>query len=124
MVGHTGDFAATVRAVEVVDAALGRVVEAAREVGAVVVVTADHGNADEMFELDKRGAPIVVDGKPRPRTSHSLNPVPFIVVDPAGSWTLTDLVDPGIASVGATLLRLHGFEPPPHYLPALVQHAR
>lgn len=53
MVGHTGDFAATLVSVASVDLALGRILECARETNTIVVVTADHGNADEMFEVDK-----------------------------------------------------------------------
>ncbi len=120
MVGHTGNFAATVVAIEFVDACLGRLVAACREAGAILLVTADHGNADEMFELDKKGAPIVVDGVRRPRTSHSLNPVPFIVMDPTHAWRLESAPDSGIAQVGGTLLTLFGVPLPPDYLPSLV----
>ena len=120
MVGHTGNFAATVVAIEFVDACLGQLVAACREAGAILLVTADHGNADEMFELDKKGAPIVVDGVRRPRTSHSLNPVPFIVVDPTGACRLQSTPDAGIAQIGGTLLTLFGVPLPPDYLPSLV----
>lgn len=68
MVGHTGVFDAAVKAVEAVDACLGRVVEAVREMGGVTLVTADHGNADKM--LDEVGEPF---------TAHTTNPVPFVV---------------------------------------------
>lgn len=120
MVGHTGNFAATVQAMEAVDACLGTLEAAVREVGGVLLVTADHGNADEMFELDKKGQPVLVDGKPKLRTSHSLNPVPFILVDASGQWALTPPPDAGIASVGATVLACCGVDLPPDYLPALV----
>ncbi len=132
MVGHSGDFAATVQGVEVVDRCLGRLLDAAKDVGAIVLITADHGNADEMFELDKSGAPVVVGGHRKPRTSHSLNPVPCVLVDPTGFWAL----DPreadaaaaggraGIASIGPTLLALAGLYPPDTMVPALVVPAR
>ena len=120
MVGHTGDFAATVRAMETVDENLGRLVAASREVGAILLITADHGNADEMIELDKKGAPILVNGKTRPRTSHSLNPVPFLLVDPTGRWTLQNEAQSSIAQIGGTLLTLLGVPLPPDYLPSLV----
>src|SRR5215213_2531497 len=68
MVGHTGVIAAAVKAVETVDECLGRVVEAVQGTGGACIVTADHGNADEMLEEDGS-----------PDTAHSLNPVPFIV---------------------------------------------
>ena len=134
MVGHSGDFAATVRAVEVVDRCVGRLRAAAEAAGAVLVVTADHGNADEMVELDKKGCPLLVDGQRRPRTSHSLNPVPFHLVDPAGGWELVPDAElsagaegaepPGIASVGATLLMLHGIAAPEGYAPSLIREVR
>lgn len=120
MVGHTGNLAATVKAVECVDACVGRLAAACAEVGAILLVTADHGNADQMVELDKAGAPILAGGLPRPRTSHSLNPVPFLLMDPTGRWALSDLPDAGIANIGATLLVLAGLTPPADYLPPLV----
>jgi 2,3-bisphosphoglycerate-independent phosphoglycerate mutase len=123
MVGHTGNLPATIRAVECVDACVGRIAEAARAAHAILLVTADHGNADEMVELDKKGAPILdAQGKPKPRTSHSLNPVPFVLVDAAHEWTLADLPDAGIANIGGTLLVLAGLPLPADYLPALVKH--
>src|SRR5690606_13569934 len=69
MVGHTGVFEAAVKAVEAVDAALGRVLEALDEAGGQAIVTADHGNADEM--LDDQGGP---------HTFHTLHPVPIFLV--------------------------------------------
>jgi 2,3-bisphosphoglycerate-independent phosphoglycerate mutase len=97
-VGHTGVIEAAVHAVETVDACLGRVVEAVQETGGVLLITADHGNADEMLEADGS-----------PDTAHSLNPVPAIV-------TLEDaaLRDGGIlADVAPTVLELLGIEQPP-----------
>jgi len=123
MVGHTGNFAATVSAMETVDECLGRIVDACFAANAILLVTADHGNADQMYELDKKGAPIVEDGRRKPRTSHSLNPVPFVLVDPAGEWALVPPPKPGIASVGGTLLTLFGLPLPASYLPSLVAHA-
>ncbi len=120
MVGHTGDFAATVRAMETVDACVGALEAAVREVGGVLVVTADHGNADLMVELDGKGRPIEVDGHRKPRTSHSLNPVPVILVDATGAWDLHVPDGAGIASLGATLLALCGIDRPEGYLPSLV----
>jgi len=84
MVGHTGDRRAAILAVEAVDLALGRVLFAVRRAGGTALVTADHGNADEMYERDKSGR-FQVDantGRFKPRTSHSLNPVPLILYDP------------------------------------------
>jgi 2,3-bisphosphoglycerate-independent phosphoglycerate mutase len=136
MVGHTGDFDATVRGMEAVDRALGRIVDACAQAGAVLLVTADHGNADLMFELDKAGKPVIDHGRSRPKTSHTLNPVPFILVDPTGTWALSPAAAqaaqaaqadakaeaaPGIAQIGATLLRLLDVPIPAVYLPALVE---
>ena len=98
MVGHTGVIEAAVKAVEAVDECLGRVVSAVHEKGGVCVVTADHGNADNMLEPDGS-----------PNTAHSLNPVPFIVTSPG-----VELSDGGIlADVSPTVLALLGIEQPP-----------
>lgn len=123
MVGHTGNFEATVEAVRCVDACVGQLWEAAREAGAILLVTADHGNADEMFELDKKGKPVLENGVPKPRTSHSLNPVPCYLVDPTGQWRLDAPPEAGIASIGGTLLALHGIALPEGYAPALVRRS-
>jgi 2,3-bisphosphoglycerate-independent phosphoglycerate mutase len=98
MVGHTGSIPAAITAVETVDACLGEVVGAVHERGGVCIVTADHGNADEMLEADGS-----------PDTAHSLNPVPFIVTSRAAG-----LADGGIlADVAPTVLALLGQEQPP-----------
>jgi 2,3-bisphosphoglycerate-independent phosphoglycerate mutase len=86
MVGHTGVIPAVVRAVETVDACLGRTVEAVRALGGVCLVTADHGNAEQMLEPDGES----------PHTAHTTNPVPLIVTTEGGrlreGGTLADLV--------------------------------
>jgi len=127
MVGHTGDFDAALVAVETVDLQLGRLQRAVDELGGVLVVTADHGNADEMFQRDKAGKVQrdKVTGLPVPRTSHSLNPVPLMIhdlarddryeIDPARAR------DAGIASVTATCLELLGLEAPPDLAPSLLR---
>lgn len=122
MVGHTGNFPATVKAMEVVDECVASLVQTCAETNAILLVTADHGNADEMFELDKSGRPIVENGKRKVRTSHTLNPVPFILVDPVKEWTLANIDDAGIANIGGTLLHLCGISLPDGYLPSLVTH--
>jgi 2,3-bisphosphoglycerate-independent phosphoglycerate mutase len=128
MVGHTGVAAATIAAVEAVDAALGQLVAAARARGAVLLITADHGNADELYQRDKKTGAILrgPDGAPQPSTAHSLNPVPFFLVDPSGRWRLVGADGApagGIARVGATVLRACGVPVPPDYLPALIEPA-
>lgn len=126
MVGHTGDFNATVAAMESVDKALGGLVVACQATNATLLVTADHGNADLMFDLDKNGRPQVVDGRARPKTSHTLNPVPFILVDPLREWDLDpSCVAPGgehagITQIGATLLHLLDVPIPACYQRSLV----
>lgn len=86
MVGHTGDRRAAILAIETVDLSLGRLLETVRQVRGLALVTADHGNSDEMYERDESGKFLVNSqtGRFKPRTSHSLNPVSFILYDPVG----------------------------------------
>ena len=118
MVGHTGVFEAAVTACEVTDLCVGKLIEAVSAMGGIVVVLADHGNADEMF--------VEKNGHREPKTAHTLNPVPFAIVDPAyaGEYVLADLPDAGLANVAATLCDLLGFHPPADYAPSLVQFTR
>jgi 2,3-bisphosphoglycerate-independent phosphoglycerate mutase len=117
MVGHTGSFDATVIAVETVDLELARLAKAVEELQGILVVTADHGNADEMFQRDKRGVVMRdASGQPVPKTSHTLSPVPFFIHDPMRGNRYE--IDPdraahaGIANVTATCIELLGFVPP------------
>ena len=117
MVGHTGSFDATVVAVEAVDLELGRLAKAVEELQGILVVTADHGNADEMFQRDKKGKVLRdASGKPVAKTSHTLSPVPFFIHDPMRGDRYE--IDPeraktaGIANVTATCIELLGFVPP------------
>lgn len=124
MVGHTGVFEAARMAVEAVDLVLGRLLPVIEQLGGAVLITADHGNADEMFEMDKDGAVKMENGRPKAKTSHTLNPVPFIVYDPAhaGRYTLRgDLARPGLANIAATALDLMGYLAPQGYEPSLIQ---
>jgi 2,3-bisphosphoglycerate-independent phosphoglycerate mutase len=126
MVGHTGVFEATVIAVEAVDLQLGRLVRAVDQLDGVVVVTADHGNADEMYQRDKQGRVVrdSVTGQPVVKTSHTLNPVPFMVHDPNRRDQYRVAESPtgaGIANVTATCLELLGFEPPADFQPSLLR---
>lgn len=126
MVGHTGDFAATLLSVAAADLALGRILQVAKETNTVVVVTADHGNADEMFEVDKKSGRVQLDdqGKPRVKTSHTLAPVPFAIFNaeilPCEISLKSDLAKAGLANVAATVLELAGFEPPAEYESSLL----
>ncbi|MEA3292344.1 MAG: NUDIX domain-containing protein, partial [Pseudomonadota bacterium] len=118
MVGHTGNLAATIEAVEKVDRCIGRLIEAVTALEGIVVFTADHGNADIMFT--EKG------GVRAPVTSHTLNPVPFVIVDPAneGDYTLAEVDNPGLANVAATLLNLLGYHAPEDYAPSLIRFPR
>ncbi len=105
MVGHTGSMKATRIGVESVDLALGRILEVVRRENVILLVTADHGNADDMLEKAKNGVR-------KPKTAHSLNPVPFILFDPDGKAGLVDGDGYGLANVAATVAELLGFEAP------------
>ncbi len=115
MVGHTGVMEAAITAVETVDKCLGELLTVIGEMGGIAVVTADHGNADEMFTIDKKGVKSV-------KTAHTLNPVPFIIFDPAyqGEYRMADLKERGLSNVAATLLNLLGYEKPDEYDPSLI----
>jgi 2,3-bisphosphoglycerate-independent phosphoglycerate mutase len=126
MVGHTGDYLAVEISVEAVDLGVGRLMEAAREAGGILVVTADHGNADEMCEVDKKTGQLVLDpetGRPKPKTCHSLNPVPVYFYDPANQANirLADEGELGISSLAATCIKLLGYEPPEDYEPSIIK---
>ncbi|MCC5969926.1 MAG: 2,3-bisphosphoglycerate-independent phosphoglycerate mutase [Pararhodobacter sp.] len=100
MVGHTGDLAAAITAVESVDAGLGRVLEALKAAGGVMLLTADHGNCEQMIDPQTGG----------PHTAHTTNPVPVALIGgPAGAR----LADGRLADVAPTLLALMGLDLPP-----------
>ena len=123
MVGHTGSFIATRLGVEAVDLCLGRLLPVIKELGGIALITADHGNADEMYEVDKKGGVKMENGKPKAKTSHTLNPVPFIIYDPAfaDEYRLSSTVAaPGLANVAATALNLMGYAAPAEYEPSLI----
>jgi len=88
MVGHTGVAAAVEIAVETVDLCLARLLEAVKAAKGILIVTADHGNSDDMFQRNKKTGAVVFDdqtGEPKTKTAHSLNPVPVYIFDPAGT---------------------------------------
>ena len=123
MVGHTGNFEATVAAMEAVDTAIGRIAQATQDAGGVLVVTADHGNAEDMVERDKAGQPrLAQDGSPLWKTAHSTNPVPLHVVDYSDQqWCAAQgVAAPGLSNLAATLLVLLGLEVPQDYRPSLI----
>ena len=122
MVGHTGDLTASIVAVEGLDISLRRVAEGVAAAGGTLVITADHGNCEVMYETDKQGVTLLdTEGQPVPKKSHTLSPVPFIVIDSLGRrLTLAELPGAGLANVAATLLTLLGIEVPSDYEPSLV----
>jgi len=124
MVGHTGVLEAAVEAMEVVDRCLGRLEEVVAEVGGTMIVTADHGNLDMMLEVDKKTGQVKLDrdGEPVVKTSHTLSPVPWLLVgEDADRFEANPRVEqPGLGNLAATILMLLGFELPPDYLPPLI----
>ncbi len=118
MVGHTGDLKATIEAVQVLDDCVEQLINSIDQLGGVLIFTADHGNADVMYTE-------AADGEITPKTSHTLNPVPFVIHDPlfAGEYVLADLPNAGLANVAATVLNLLGYEPPSDYEDSLIRMA-
>lgn len=123
MVGHTGDLLAVEISVETVDLCLTRLIDAVNAAGGILIVTADHGNADEMYELDKNGKiKCDADGQPRAKTSHTLNPVPCYIYDATGEsgMSLASHEGLGISSLAATIMNCLGFAAPADYDPSIV----
>jgi 2,3-bisphosphoglycerate-independent phosphoglycerate mutase len=151
MVGHTGIHAAAELAVASVDLCLARLRRAVRDARGTLVVTADHGNADEMYEWNAKRKDFDRDaaGRPKAKTAHTLNPVAFVIEDPAADdappalplapfgvagrvpavrrgpdWELDPTVaHPGLSHVANTLLMLLGYEPLAQYDPPLIRPA-
>jgi 2,3-bisphosphoglycerate-independent phosphoglycerate mutase len=115
MVGHTGVLEAAIVAVETVDECVGRLISTVNELGGITIVTADHGNADEMFTIKN--------GKKEVKTAHTLNPVPFVIVDSGykGEYKMANLPRKGLTNVAATICNLLGFEKPEEYDPSLIE---
>ena len=128
MVGHTGVYQAVVCGLEAMDLQLGRLRAAVEKAGGVLVLTADHGNSDDMYEHEKKTGAVTVkaDGEPRAKTSHSLNPVPCVVYDPeyAGEYEKELRAGLGISSLAATCIELLGFAPPKDYDPSVLEPAK
>ena len=118
MVGHTGSLAATRCSMEALDLQLGRLLPVIDRLGGVALITADHGNADEMLEMDKKtGAPKTDKaGNFKSKTSHTLNPVPCIIydnTDAKNAYTVkADQGQFGLSNVAATMVNLMGYEAP------------
>ena len=116
MVGHTGSLEATICAMEALDLQIGRILPAVDKAGGVALITADHGNADEMAEFDKKSHEITrnKDGSIKAKTSHTLNPVPFIIYDNVNPSAYTVKKDGsfGLSNVAATVVNLLGYKAP------------
>lgn len=114
MVGHTGNFRAATMAIEAVDLALSRLLPAIDAAGGVALITADHGNADEMFELDKKTKQPAQnkDGSFKAKTAHTLNPVPLVLYDnvSGGRLDLTQTDTAGLSNIAATVANLLGLQ--------------
>ena len=105
MVGHTGSMDATIIGVESVDLGLARLKAVCDECGVTMLITADHGNADEMLEKNKKGEIQV-------RTAHSLNPVPFIIYDKDQKFEIKPSDKYGLANIAPTVIKMFGLEAP------------
>lgn len=125
MVGHTGNFRAATMAIEAVDLALSRLLPAIDAAGGVALITADHGNADEMFELDKKTKQpaLNADGSYKAKTAHTLNPVPLILYDDVsgGRLDLKRTERAGLSSIAATVANLLGLEKHPRWDASLLE---
>ena len=116
MVGHTGNFVATQCSMEALDLQLARILKVVDKLHGAAIITADHGNADEMYELDKQGnLKLGKDGSKKSKTSHTLNRVPCIIYDnfSGGAYTVKeDAGEFGLSNVAATTVNLLGYEAP------------
>ncbi|MBQ9744623.1 MAG: 2,3-bisphosphoglycerate-independent phosphoglycerate mutase [Clostridia bacterium] len=116
MVGHTGNLLATRCSMEALDLQLKRLLDVVDSLGGVAIITADHGNADEMYEVDKKGAPKQgKDGSYKAKTSHTLNPVPCIIYDNFYGDKYEVKADNGqfgLSNVAATVVNMLGYEAP------------
>jgi 2,3-bisphosphoglycerate-independent phosphoglycerate mutase len=119
MVGHTGNYQAVVCGLEAMDLQIGRLRAAVEKAGGVLVLTADHGNSDDMYEHEKKTGAVSLraDGSPKAKTSHSLNPVPCVIFDPdyKGEYRTELRKGLGISSLAATTIELLGYIPPADY---------
>ncbi len=124
MVGHTGNYDAAIIAMETVDLVLARLLPVIDRLGGVAMITADHGNADEMIQLDKNGkASLKADGSPNAKTSHTLNPVPFYFYDNVsdGSIRIADGRVFGLSNVAASTVNLLGYQAPEMWDPGIFE---
>ena len=125
MVGHTGNFRATTMSIEAVDLQLARILPVIDAMGGVALITADHGNADEMYEIDKKTREPAKnkDGSYKAKTAHTLNPVPLILYDnvSGGRLSLKQTATSGLSNIAATIANLVGLEKHPVWDESLLE---
>ena len=125
MVGHTGNMLATQCSMEALDLQLKRILTVVDKLEGVAIITADHGNADEMYELDKKGeVKYNKDGTPKAKTSHTLNPVPCIIYDNFYRDAYSVKAQKptfGLSDVAATTVNLLGYEAPAMWDESLIE---
>jgi len=124
MVGHTGELEATIKACALVDKCVQELLDVCDEVNGRWMVTADHGNADDMVQRRKTGEPIYDEGKALPLTSHTLAPVAVAVGGkglPENLKFRQDLPKAGLANITATYINLLGYAAPDFYEPSLIE---
>lgn len=111
MVGHFGELEPTIIAMEAIDVCLARIVEAVNKLGGITIVTADHGNAEEL-----------IDEKGNPKTSHTTNKIPFALIDNTDNAKKYSLAtgEYGLANVASTVALLLGVEPDEAWLPPII----
>lgn len=115
MVGHTANPKAIISAMEAVDSCVRKLLDVIKELGGIALITADHGNSEEMFTVSN--------GKKIPKTAHTLNPVPFVIYDGAyaGEYKMKNLPKQGLSNVAGTILNLLGYENVKDYDPSLIE---
>ena len=124
MVGHTGSFIATKISMEALDLCLARILKVVDEMKGIAIITADHGNADEMYEIDKKtGMPkLSKDGTPKAKTSHTLNPVPCYIYDNFYKDRYECVEgEYGLSNIAATVVTMMGLEPPKEWNPSMIR---
>jgi 2,3-bisphosphoglycerate-independent phosphoglycerate mutase len=126
MVGHTGNFLATQCSMEALDLQLARILPVIDKLKGAAIITADHGNADEMYEVDKKtGEPkLSKDGQMKSKTSHTLNPVPCIIYDNFTSdkyKVKEDKGEFGLANLASTTVKMLGYEAPSMWEEAIIE---
>ncbi|MBR5460524.1 MAG: alkaline phosphatase family protein, partial [Clostridia bacterium] len=118
MVGHTGSMEATIVSMEALDLCIGRILDTADKLGVAVLFTADHGNADECLEMNKKTGEVTN----KPKTSHTLNPVPFIFYDNSfkDNYTVVD-GEYGLSNIASTVVNLLGYKAPEKWDASMIE---